>query len=125
MPDTGFEPQIRHIVEGADMPAGGADGRQTMMFSATFPKNVRGIANSFLVNPARLTVGRVGGAASSVKQQVQFVEGREKTRTTVELLEAVPGKTIVFVNTKRAADTLEAELYAQASYPSSRPLNQS
>ena len=32
MLDMGFEPQIRNIVEGADMPSGGAGGRQTMMF---------------------------------------------------------------------------------------------
>ena len=115
MLDMGFEPQIRNIVEGADMPSGGAGGRQTMMFSATFPKNVRGIAESFLVDPAHLTVGRVGGAAASVKQEVRFVEGREKTRETVELLQAVPGRTIVFVNTKRAADVLETELCALVS----------
>eukprot|EP00966_Prymnesium_polylepis_P275788 6372152-Prymnesium_polylepis.1 len=39
MLDMGFEPQIRNIVEGADMPP--ANGRQTMMFSATFPKQAR------------------------------------------------------------------------------------
>ncbi|EOD21762.1 hypothetical protein EMIHUDRAFT_65228, partial [Emiliania huxleyi CCMP1516] len=109
MLDMGFEPQIRSIVEEADMPAG---RRQTVMFSATFPKAVRGIANSFLVDPLMLKVGRVGGAALSVTQKVVFVAGRDKTDETVELLQAVPGKTIVFVNTKRAADTLEAELSA-------------
>ena len=143
MLDMGFEPQIRSIVEEADMPAGRrrhgggggeggeggeggggyygeeegeaegeAAGRQTVMFSATFPKAVRGIANSFLVDPLMLKVGRVGGAALSVTQKVVFVAGRDKTDETVELLQAVPGKTIVFVNTKRAADTLEAELSA-------------
>ena len=143
MLDMGFEPQIRSIVEEADMPAGRrrhgggggeggeggeggggyygeaegeaegeAAGRQTVMFSATFPKAVRGIANSFLVDPLMLKVGRVGGAALSVTQKVLFVAGRDKTDETVELLQAVPGKTIVFVNTKRAADTLEAELSA-------------
>merc|ERR1719401_1214740 len=93
------------------MPPSGPGGRQTMMFSATWPagrfNNVRQIADSFLVNPAMLTVGRVGGAAESVTQKVAYVEGRHKTDAAVELLREVPGKTIVFVNTKRAAEDLE------------------
>merc|ERR1719401_2099051 len=97
------------------MPPSGPGGRQTMMFSATWPagrfNNVRQIADSFLVNPAMLTVGRVGGAAESVTQKVAYVEGRRKTDAAVELLREVPGKTIVFVNTKRAAEDLEEEFY--------------
>merc|ERR1719287_53746 len=58
-----------------------------------------------------LKVGRVGGAASSVTQKVMWVDGRDKTPTCVELLKNVSGKTIVFVNTKRSADTLEDDLY--------------
>ena len=52
----------------------------------------------------------MGGAASSVKQVVEYVDGREKTRRCVELLQAVDGKTVIFVNTKRSADTLEMDL---------------
>ena len=113
MLDMGFEPQIRNIVERADMPPSGPspDGRQTMMFSATFPKAVMRIAESFLDRPLMLKVGRVGGAASSVTQKVMYVNGNEKTATCVELLKAVAGKTIVFVNTKRSADVLEQDLY--------------
>lgn len=39
MLDMGFEPQIRKIVEQMDMPPPGA--RQTMLFSATFPKEIQ------------------------------------------------------------------------------------
>jgi ATP-dependent RNA helicase DDX3X len=39
MLDMGFEPQIRKIVEQMDMPRPGA--RQTMLFSATFPKEIQ------------------------------------------------------------------------------------
>merc|ERR1719502_1074354 len=109
MLDMGFEPQIRNIVDRADMPL--REQRQTMMFSATFPRTVMRIADSFLNNPVMLRVGRVGGAAMTVTQKVMFVDGRDKTTTCVDLLKAVPGKTIVFVNTKRSADTLEADLY--------------
>ena len=145
MLDMGFEPQIRSLVEEADMPSSGREGgarsskgrgrveedgfgddddgdeavgggvssgRQTLMFSATFPKAVRTIADSFLVDPLMLKVGRVGGAATSVTQRVIRVEGRDKTDKTAELLREVPGKTIVFVNTKREADNLEYDLNA-------------
>merc|ERR1740117_2431115 len=111
MLDMGFEPQIRNIVERADMPPSGPGGRQTMMFSATFPRAVMRIAESFLHEPIMLKVGRVGGAASSVTQKVMYVDGRDKTPACVELLKAIPGKTIIFVNTKRSADTLEEDLY--------------
>merc|ERR1719331_584027 len=40
-----------------------------------------------------------------------YVDGRDKTNACVELLKAIHGKTIVFVNTKRSADTLEEDLY--------------
>ena len=39
MLDMGFEPQIRRIVEQMDMPPAG--GRQTMLFSATFPREIQ------------------------------------------------------------------------------------
>merc|ERR1719502_1855052 len=109
MLDMGFEPQIRNIVDRADMPL--REQRQTMMFSATFPRTVMRIADSFLNNPVMLKVGRVGGAAATVTQKVMFVDGRDKTPTCVDLLKAVPGKTIIFVNTKRSADMLEQDLY--------------
>jgi ATP-dependent RNA helicase DDX3X len=39
MLDMGFEPQIRRIVDGDDMPKTG--DRETLMFSATFPKEIQ------------------------------------------------------------------------------------
>ena len=45
MLDMGFEPQIRRIVEEEDMPR---EGRQTFMFSATFPKEIQRLAADFL-----------------------------------------------------------------------------
>ena len=73
--DMGFAPQIRNIVDKADMPP--RETRQTMMFSATFPRTVMRIADSFLNNPVMLKVGRVGGAAATVTQNVIYVDGRD------------------------------------------------
>ena len=112
MLDMGFEPQIRNIVERADMPA--REDRQTMMFSATFPRSVMRIADQFLNNPVMLKVGRVGGAARPSRRRLL----RRRPFQDLFLRRAPQdglGKTIIFVNTKRSADTLEADLYSSAA----------
>uniref|UniRef100_A0A453EV38 RNA helicase n=1 Tax=Aegilops tauschii subsp. strangulata TaxID=200361 RepID=A0A453EV38_AEGTS len=53
MLDMGFEPQIRKIVR--DIPS----GRQTLMYTATWPKEVRRIADELLVHPVQVTIGSV------------------------------------------------------------------
>lgn len=53
MLDMGFEPQIRKIVK--EVPA----RRQTLMFTATWPKEVRKIAADLLVNPVQVNIGSV------------------------------------------------------------------
>ena len=58
MLDMGFEPQIRRIVDMADMPPCGE--RQTLMFSATFPNEIQRLAADFLDDYVFLAVGRVG-----------------------------------------------------------------
>lgn len=54
MLDMGFEPQIRRIVEQDTMPPKGA--RQTMMFSATFPKEIQVCMHLIWHLPARLSM---------------------------------------------------------------------
>lgn len=58
MLDMGFEPQIRNIVEKRDMPS--KEDRQTMMFSATFPREIQVLAGEFLREGyIWISVGRV------------------------------------------------------------------
>lgn len=71
MLDMGFEPQIRKIVEGHTMPKTGE--RQTLMFSATFPKQIQELAQAFLYNYVFLAVGRVGSTSENITQKVIFV----------------------------------------------------
>ena len=54
MLDMGFEPQIRQIVEGADMPS--VRDRQTLMYSATFPREIQMLAGDFLKDYVFLSV---------------------------------------------------------------------
>jgi len=105
MLDMGFEPQIRRIVDGEDMPPVGQ--RQTMMFSATFPKEIQRLASDFLGNYIFLAVGRVGSSTDLIVQHVEQVRGSEKRSLLMDLIHSVAGLTVVFVETKRGADALE------------------
>jgi len=105
MLDMGFEPQIRRIVEGEDMPRTGE--RQTLMFSATFPKEIQRLAACFLYDYIFLAVGRVGSTTDLVTQKFIRVEESEKQGMLLDLLASVKGLTIIFVETKRKADMLE------------------
>ncbi|XP_035841047.1 DEAD-box ATP-dependent RNA helicase 37 isoform X2 [Helianthus annuus] len=117
MLDMGFEPQIRKIVEQTDMPPPGE--RQTMLFSATFPKEIQRLASDFLSNYIFLTVGRVGSSTDLIVQRVEFVQEVDKRSHLMDLLHAQKendshGKqalTLVFVETKKGADSLEHWLY--------------
>ena len=106
MLDMGFEPQIRQLVEQKDMPRTG--DRQTMLFSATFPKEIQRMASDFLHDYVFLTVGRVGSSTELITQTVVYVQAYyDKTQMLLDLTDAVPGLTLVFVETKRGADQLE------------------
>ncbi|KAJ3020022.1 DEAD-box ATP-dependent RNA helicase [Thoreauomyces humboldtii] len=110
MLDMGFEPQIRRIVEKEDMPI--STGRQTLMFSATFPRNIQMLARDFLNDYIYLTVGRVGSTSENITQRIEYVEEDDKRSVLLDLLHADAentGKanlTLVFVETKRNADML-------------------
>ncbi|KAK9071340.1 hypothetical protein SSX86_009908 [Deinandra increscens subsp. villosa] len=113
MLDMGFEPQIRKIVERLDMPPSGP--RQTLLFSATFPTEIQRMASDFLKNYIFLSVGRVGSSTDLILQKVVFVEDHEKQEYLRNLLHDQRAKgnlgrtalTLVFVETKRSADSLE------------------
>ncbi|OIV89510.1 hypothetical protein TanjilG_20429 [Lupinus angustifolius] len=113
MLDMGFEPQIRKIVEQMDMPPPGM--RQTLLFSATFPKEIQGLASDFLSNYVFLAVGRVGSSTDLIVQRVEYVLESDKRSHLMDLLHAqrenvIHGKqslTLVFVETKKGADALE------------------
>ena len=112
MLDMGFEPQIRRIVEGEDMP--GVQGRQTLMFSATFPREIQMLARDFLKDYVFLSVGRVGSTSENITQKVEFVEDHDKRSVLLDILHTHgAGLTLIFVETKRMADSLSDFLINQ------------
>ncbi|KAK4704639.1 ATP-dependent RNA helicase DDX3X, partial [Phenoliferia sp. Uapishka_3] len=110
MLDMGFEPQIRRIVEGEDMP--GVTERQTLMFSATFPRDIQMLARDFLKDYIFLSVGRVGSTSENITQKVEYVEDEDKRSVLLDIIASLPpgGLTLIFVETKRMADMLEGFL---------------
>jgi len=108
MLDMGFEPQIRKII-GQIRP-----DRQTLMYSATWPKEVRELANDFHKDYVFVNVGSLDLAANHNITQIIEVEenpGR-KLDKTIDILNSIrekegdKAKTLIFVKTKRFADDL-------------------
>ncbi|KAL9889902.1 ATP-dependent RNA helicase bel [Glossina fuscipes] len=117
MLDMGFEPQIRRIVEQSNMPPTGQ--RQTLMFSATFPKQIQELASDFLNNYIFLAVGRVGSTSENITQTILWVSEQNKRSYLLDLLQSIregseyskDHLTLIFVETKKGADNLEEFLY--------------
>ncbi|KAM0042079.1 putative RNA helicase [Helianthus debilis subsp. tardiflorus] len=104
MLDMGFEPQIRKIVN--EIPP----RRQTLMYTATWPKEVRKIAGDLLVNPVQVNIGNADELAAnkSITQYVEVVPQMEKQRRVEQILrsEERGSKIIIFCSTKKLCDQL-------------------
>ncbi|KAJ4411051.1 DEAD-box ATP-dependent RNA helicase [Didymella pomorum] len=112
MLDMGFEPQIRRIVEGEDMPS--VADRQTLMFSATFPRDIQMLARDFLKDYIFLSVGRVGSTSENITQKIEYVEDIDKRSVLLDILHTHgAGLSLIFVETKRMADSLSDFLINQ------------
>merc|ERR1719265_1795367 len=72
MLDMGFEPQVRQIVQDHNLGRNCLCQRQSMMFSATFAKEVQLMAQDFLNDYIFITVGRVGSASEMIAQHVVY-----------------------------------------------------
>ncbi|KAI8533669.1 hypothetical protein RHMOL_Rhmol10G0027300 [Rhododendron molle] len=111
MLDMGFEPQIRKIVK--EVPT----KRQTLMYTATWPKEVRKIAADLLVNPVQVNIGNVDElvANKSIAQYVEVLPHMEKHKRLEQILRSQePGsKIIIFCSTKKMCDQLARNLTRQ------------
>eukprot|EP00930_Biecheleria_cincta_P011199 TRINITY_DN1137_c0_g1_i2.p1 TRINITY_DN1137_c0_g1~~TRINITY_DN1137_c0_g1_i2.p1 ORF type:complete len:571 (-),score=125.18 TRINITY_DN1137_c0_g1_i2:148-1860(-) len=124
MLDMGFEPSIRSIVENHGMPEPGVgeEGRQTMMFSATFPQEMQDMALDYLHHAYyMIRVGRVGATTSMVEQRfVDATNTWDKQSMLPDILKGVVDEkgeiasTIVFANQKRIVDDIFRYLNQQS-----------
>ncbi|MEY3142748.1 MAG: hypothetical protein RLY21_1241 [Planctomycetota bacterium] len=107
MLDMGFIEPIRKIA--ALLPK----SRQTMLFSATMPKEIRHLADSLLNNPVSVAVTPVSSAVDRIDQKLYFVLKAQKTQLLVHLFDSLAmERTVVFTKTKHGADRLARKLKA-------------
>ncbi|WP_339766437.1 DEAD/DEAH box helicase [uncultured Pseudosulfitobacter sp.] len=105
MLDMGFIHDLRKIA--AVLPK----ERQTMLFSATMPKLMNEIANSYLNSPIRIEVNPPGKAADKVTQEVHFIAKAEKSKFLMELLDKHRDeRALVFGRTKHGMEKLSRML---------------
>ena len=103
MLDMGFEPQIRKIV-GQIRP-----DRQTLMWSATWPKEVQNLAHDFLTNPIQVNVGSMGlQVTNHVKQVIKCIREEQKHDELMNILRNKDprSKALIFTQSKVGADEL-------------------
>ncbi|KAJ2007773.1 ATP-dependent RNA helicase dbp2 [Coemansia thaxteri] len=109
MLDMGFEPQIRKIVDQI------RPDRQTLMWSATWPKEVQQMARDFLHDYIQVNIGSLELAASHhIRQIVEVIPEDSKRQRLSSHLERImdqrDNKTIIFSMTKRNADDITRNL---------------
>lgn len=110
--DMGFEPQITRIVQNT------RPDRQTVLFSATFPRQVEILARKVLNKPVEI---QVGGRSVVNKDITQLVEVRPENERFLRLLELLgewheKGKILIFVHSQDKCDALFKDLIKQG-YP--------
>ncbi|VDM13610.1 unnamed protein product, partial [Wuchereria bancrofti] len=87
MLDMGFEPQIRKVVSQI------RPDRQTLMFSATWPKDVRKLAMDFLTDAAHLNVGSLELSANhNITQIVEIIDESNKQQRLMAILSDIMNK---------------------------------
>jgi len=105
MLDQGFLPTVRRILGTTPRE------RQTLLFSATLPEEIRALARSVQRSPEEIAVAPVATPAARVDQHVLFVAKPDKRRLLEHLL-ADPAVTraLVFTRTRRSADRVAKQL---------------
>ncbi|WP_370270687.1 DEAD/DEAH box helicase [Nioella sp.] len=107
MLDLGFIHALRKIAPKLGRP------RQTMLFSATMPKQMEEIASTYLRNPRRVQVSPPGKAADKITQSIHFLDKGEKVSKLKELLLRHPESlSLVFARTTHGAERLMKQLVA-------------
>lgn len=108
--DMGFEPQVMRIVNNI------RPDRQTVLFSATFPKQMESLARKVLKNkPLEITVGGRSVVAAEIEQIVEVRPEASKFHRLLEILGEMynrekDARTLIFVDRQEAADELLKDL---------------
>ncbi len=122
MLDMGFIPDIKEIMKSIP------DERQTMLFSATMPKEIEAIARKLMEDPNRIEIDRSGQTPVEVSHEMFFIRKEDKRRLLAVQLKQRSGPVLVFTRTRRMASKLTDKInemgFAAAQIHSDRSLLQ-
>jgi len=104
MLDMGFSAPIAEIFSHV------SKERQTLLFSATLPKNIQKISAQYLQNPVRIEMGQVNSVGDNIVQSTQFVSKDGKFELLVDALREHDQSAIVFMNSKFATEKMAKRL---------------
>jgi ATP-dependent RNA helicase RhlE len=99
MLDMGFVNDVMRIAKAVPKT------RQTLLFSATLPENIRSLANSLLTSPVHVAVDPISSTAETLDQSVYFVDKAEKRSLLAWVIRDLKiDRTLAFTRTKHGAD---------------------
>jgi len=104
MLDLGFDEEVGEIMNHF------SHQRQTLLFSATFPKKFQDFAKNTLVQPLVVNVGRAGAANLDVIQEVEYVKQEAKIVYLLECLQKTAPPVIIFCERKGDVDDIHEYL---------------
>ncbi len=105
MLDMGFKRDIEKVIK--QLP----EKRQNLLFSATFPREIKRLASRLLDSPKKIQVASENSTAEKVKQQVYPVDHSRKRELLIHCIKENNWfQVLVFIKTKRAADKLSRQL---------------
>merc|ERR1712039_650832 len=109
MLDMGFEPQIRKIMDVVPR-----HSRQTAMFTATWPKECKRLADAYITNPTQIQIGTDGITTNNnVRQHIEVCEDDNQRMDALKRILGTLGRDgncLIFCNTKRKCRDLCYEL---------------
>jgi superfamily II DNA/RNA helicase len=107
MLDMGFAPQIKEIMKYL------SKDRQTLLFSATLPKEIQGLANQLMKNPVRVAIDTELKAAPQIEQKTVETSMDGKNSLILKEIEERKGKILIFARTQIRTDRLATMLFRE------------
>jgi ATP-dependent RNA helicase RhlE len=122
MLDMGFAPQIDKILRFLPK------SRQTMLFSATIPKEIMAIVSKYMKLPLSVEIAPSGTTAEHITQEMYIVKKEAKPQLLIKVLSQYHGTILLFSRTKHNARKITRSIkdagYSAAEIHSNRSLNQ-
>ena len=104
MLDMGFAPQINQVLETVP------EKHQTLLFSATLANNIVRLAERYLKNPVRISVGSTSTPIDKIKQEILHVKDGDKYNQLIKEIYNRQGAILIFVKTRRNAEKMVKRL---------------